>query len=201
MRIRRLQLESWQMARLSVVTQMARLSIDAPIRKIKSIQQQRAQMIVNRENPSLEIDIQDIRGSVGRSSVNTLVQASASRAYNIRQSINNGSYNSSNISALSHRGNPIILITRSRISSANQSDTSQAVIDGIASVKGNPGSLSIDWSLQDITISWDEYQAPVITIEPKPSVNVELAQEPFVEFKVVEQAYPPETGGTIDEAV
>jgi hypothetical protein len=68
-------------------------------------------------------------------------------------------------------------------------------------MKSDPGSLSIDCSMHDISITWDDYQAPVITIEPKPSVDIVLVQEPHLAFRVVENTYPPESGRTIDKEV
>jgi hypothetical protein len=65
----------------------------------------------------------------------------------------------------------------------------------------DPGMLEIDWTDHEITIRWDEYQAPVIVIDPKPSVNIELEQEPSIEIKVVEYVYPPEQGATVNTEV
>lgn len=202
MKIRRLQIESQQMAQLTVEAQMARLSINAPVRRIKAVQQQRAQMTVDREYPSLEVDMQSLRNNIGLKSVGTLVQESASQAYEqVRQGIKNIENNGDYIATLPRRGNPIAEIARSTMLRVKQASTTGGVSDPTVAVKSDPGSLSIDWSLQDISITWDDYQTPIITIEPKPSIEVVLAQEPHLEFRVVEQSYPPETGRTIDQAV
>lgn len=202
MKVRRLQIESEQMARLSIETQMARLSINAPVRRIKAVQQQRVQMTVSREYPSLEVNMESLRNNIGLKSVGTLVQESAAQAVSqAQQGIKNIENNGDFVSALPRRGNPIADIARSTMLRTKQAAPSGRASDPTVSVKSNPGSLSIDWSLQDISISWDDYQSPIITVEPKPSVDVMLVQEPHLEFKVVEQSYPPETGRTIDEAV
>lgn len=202
MKIRRLQIESRQLARLSIEAQLARLSIDAPVRRIKDVQQQRAQMKINREGPSLEVDMQSLRNNIGLKSVATLARESASQAAaQIRQGIKNIENNGDYVAAMPHRGNPIGTISRSALLQVKQPPPPRGASDPTVSVKSNPGSLSIDWSVQDISITWDDYQAPIITIEPKPSVEVVLAQEPYLEFKVVEQSFPPETGRTIDEEI
>lgn len=202
MRIRRLQIESSQMARISIQAQMARLSINAPLRRINSIQQQSAQMSVDKENPSLEVDAESLRNNIGLKSPATLTREAASQSVDqIKQTIkkieNNGDY----VATLPRSGNPIPQIARNALLSPKPAAPPRGVSDPTVSIKSNPGSLSIDWSMQDLSITWDDYQTPVITIEPKPSVNVVLAQEPYIEFKVVEQAYPPESGRTIDKEV
>ncbi len=190
------------MARLSIDAQLARISINAPTRRIKAVQQQRAQMTVDREFPSLEVDMQSLRNNIGLKSVGTLVRESAVKAaQHVKQAIkdieNNGDY----IAALPRSGNPFAQISRSALVSVKQPPAPRGISDPTVSVKSNTGSLSIDWSMQDISIKWDDYQNPIITIETKPSVEFALAQEPHLEFRVVEQSFPPETGRTIDQAV
>lgn len=202
MKIRRLQVESQQMARLTVQVQMAQLSINAPMRTIKTVQQQRAQMKVNREYPTLQVDMESLRNNIGLKSVGTLVRENASQAQaQVRQGIkdieNNGDY----VATFPRSGNPIAEVSRRAMHRVKQSPPAGSAVDPTVPIQSNPGSLSIDWSLQDMSITWDDYQNPIITFEPKPSVDFVLAQEPQLEFKVVEQSYPAETGRTIDKAV
>jgi hypothetical protein len=200
MKIRRLQIESQQMARISVKAQLARLSIDAPIRGIKAVQQRRAQMTVNRENPSLEIDMVNLRNNIGLKSVRTLTQETASQSLaHARQAIKNIENNGDYVAQLPRTGNPIAQISRSKLVRSIPAPTPRGVSDPTVSVKSDPGSLSIDWSMQDLSITWDDFQTPTITIEPKPSIDVVLVQEPRLEFKVVEHSFPPESGRTIDK--
>lgn len=190
------------MARLSVEAQLAQLSINAPMRRIKAIQQQRAQMTVKREDPSLEIDMTSFRNNNGLKSVATLARESASQATaKVKQSIKNIENNGDRVAAQPRNGNPIAQIARSALVSIKQPAPPRGASDPTVSVMSEPGSLNIDWSVQDMSITWDDYQNPVISIEPKPSVEILLAQKPTLEFKVVEQAFPPETGRTIDKEV
>jgi hypothetical protein len=99
---------------------------------------------------------------------------------------------------LPHGRNPIAQVAKQKVKSAPPPRQGGAVIDPTIRIKANPGSISINWSIQDVKIIWDDYQAPVIRIDPKPYINVELAQEARVEFKVVEQSIPPEAGRMID---
>lgn len=181
---------------------MAGLSINTPMRRIKAVQQQRPQMTVKREYPSLDVDMQSLRDNIGLKSVGTLVKESASQAYaKVQQGIKNIENNGDAIAALPQQGNPIAEISRSAMLRVKQAPTSGGAVDPTVPIKSNPGSLRIDWSVQDIAISWDNYQSPIITVEPKPSVDIALAQKPHLEFRVVEQSFPPETGRTIDQAV
>lgn len=189
------------MARIRVEAQMARLSIDMQPRRMR-VDWQRAKMTVSRENPSLEIDMEDLRNNIGLKSIDTLTREMASQSYaQARQGIkdieNNGDY----VAKLPHSGNPIAQIARNSMLEVRRMPAAGNVSDPTVPVKSHPGSLSIDWSVHDVSITWDDYQDPVITIDPKPAVNVTLAQEPHIAFKVVEYAYPPESGRTIDEEI
>jgi hypothetical protein len=69
---------------------------------------------------------------------------------------------------------------------------------GPVKMKGDPGSLSINWSSHDLKIEWDDYQSPQITVEPKASVDIRVVQEPYIEISVAEKMIPPEKGVAID---
>jgi hypothetical protein len=188
------------MARLRIEVQLARLSIDYKHRRIKEIQQQSAQMKVSREYPSLQVDMRSLRNNIGLKNIEVLVRENVSQAYSsVQQSIKTIENSGDQIAALPRKGNAIAAIARQNMLRTRQPSVPRGVSDPTVGMKSNPGSLSIDWSLQDLTISWDDYQAPVITLDPKPSVNIELAQEARIEFKVVEQSIPPESGRTIDK--
>jgi hypothetical protein len=201
MKVRRLQLDVDQMARLSIEIQMARLSIDYKHRKIKEVQQHSARMNVSRTNPSLDVDMQSLRNNIGLKNVEVLTQDNAAQAVSQAQQAvktieNNGDY----IAVLPKKnGNPIAAIARQTMLRTRQPAVPRGSSDPTVMIKGNPGTLTIDWSLHDITISWDDYQAPVITLDPKPSVDIELAQEARIEFRVVEMSIPPEAGRTFDK--
>ncbi len=95
-------------------------------------------------------------------------------------------------------GNPAAEIARRNMLKIRR-PIQRGLISPTVPMKGDPGSLSIDWLIHDLVIKWDDYQSPVITLDPKPSVDVEMVQEPRLEFKVVEQSIPPEAGRTIDK--
>jgi hypothetical protein len=202
MKIRRLQIESQQMARISVQAQMARLSISMPIRRIKAVQQHRAQMTVSRKNPSLEVDMESLRNNIGLKSIGTLTREIAAQSFaQARQGTKNIENNGDYVAALPHEGNPIAQISRTAMLRTKTVSAPAKAADPTVSIKGNPGSIKINWSLQDVSIIWDEYQTPIITVDPKPSVNIVMAQEPRLEFKVVEHSYPPESGRTVNEEI
>lgn len=203
MKVVRLEVESQQMARLHIESQRAGLSIDAPFRRIKSIQPPRAKMKVRREAPSMDIDMERFRNNVGLKSINTLTQELSRQASNkASQAIKEMDRYGDAMAQLPHNGNIIAQIARNSVLAPGKPLTGTGVAqDATVGMTGHPGSFSIDWSMQDMSIRWDENQAPVITLEPKPSVDIQLAQAPNIEFKVVEQRIPAPTGRTIDAQV
>jgi hypothetical protein len=200
MKIRRLQVEENQMAQIRVESRMARLSIDTRLRRIKQTEQQSAQMRVIRENPSIETDMEELRNNIGLKDTVTLTRDMTSRAAShMEQAIKTARRNSDYISSLPQSGNPIAQVERQNVLAVPRLPEAGGIIDPTVDIRCNPGSISIDWSIQDVTIIWDDYQSPVIRVEPKPSVNVELVQEQRLSFRVVEQSIPPEAGRMIDE--
>lgn len=203
MKVVRLEVVTNQLAKLSISSQLAGLSIDAPARRIKSIQPQRARMEVSRENPRIDIDMEQFRNNIGMKSIGTLTAELGRQAFGqARQAIVEMDRNGDAMAQLPHHGNVIAQIARNRMLTPSRPITGTGVAqDPTVGMTGHPGSLSVDWSMQDMSISWDENQAPVITLEPKPSVDIRLAQKPHIEFRVVEQMIPALAGRTIDEQV
>ncbi len=203
MKIRRLQVEEMTLPRINVDTTMARLSVHAPIRRIKTIHGQHPQMTVSRENPKIEVDMESLRNNIGLKSSATLVrdQAAKARAQST-QGIKDIENAGDAMAAIPHSGNPVAAIALAKITRmAPNLQGSGRAVDPTVDIKGHKGALSIDWSIQDISISWEEYQQPVITVDPKPSVEITLAQPGHIKFIVVEQSFPPEKGRSIDEEV
>jgi hypothetical protein len=202
MKVRRLQIEH-QMAQLQIDSRFARISIESKIRRMR-IEQLNAQMTVNRENPKIELDLEAFKDNIGLKEIGTLTHESAARArelakQGIREMVRNGNY----VGTLPSHGNAIAQVAmQEMLKSTVPQMGSGAVPDGAVKMKGNPGDFNIDWSRNDITISWDQYQIPVITVEPPPPyVTIALAQKPALEFTIVEQSYPPETGSSVDMKV
>lgn len=203
MKVVRLEIVSRQMARLSIESQRAGLSIEAPARRIRSIQPHSATMEVSLENPSIDVDMERFQNNVGLKSVPTLTRDISRQASNhADQAIKEMNRNGDAMARLPRNGNVIAQIAKNEVLAPVQPLTGSGVAqDATVEVTGHPGSVSIDWSMQDMSIIWDENQAPVIRLEPKPSVNIELAQAANIEFRVVEQMIPAESGRKIDAQI
>lgn len=203
MKIRRLQIEEMTLPRISVDTTMARISVHAPIRRIKTIHGQHPRMTVSRENPKIEVDMESLRNNIGMKSSATLIQDQAAKARaQSTQGIKDIENAGDAMAAIPHSGNPVAAIALAKITRmAPNLQGSGRAVDPTVDIKGYKGTLSIDWSIQDISISWEEYQQSVITVDPKPSVEITLTQPGHMKFIVVEQSIPPEKGRSIDEEV
>lgn len=200
MKVRRLQVETMELARLRVQTERAQISIEAPLRRIADLQPQRTQMDISSESPSVKVDMTSLMNNIGLKDIGTLAQdvvteAQAKAKQGIKEIENNGD----TVAKLINRGNAIAQIARSRILEVAQPAKPRGAVDPTAEIIVNTGSLKIDWSTQDLKIQWDELQMPVISVDPKASVDISLAQKAHVEFKVVELSIPPVTGRNVDQ--
>lgn len=203
MKVRRLQIEEFELARISIQTQMARLSIHAPIRRIKTISNEKPEMTVRRESPSIEVDMESLHNNIGlKSPMSLMREYTAQTKSQSTQAIKDIENNGDALAALPQNGNPVATIARNTLlQPVPPLKGSGTPSDPTVSVKGHQGALNIDWSIQDVSISWDDYQSPVITLDPKPSVDVTLAQPGQLKFIVVEQSFPPEKGRSLDKEV
>ena len=198
MKVKRIHVEQ-QRAQLKIDSQMAALSIKMPVRRMK-IEQKPARMTVNKSPARVNIDMQDFRNKIGMKSIHTLIDESAARAVaqaseSIKQITSDGDF----VAAMPSSGNSIAELSRMKMLSVNEPSLYNGNIpDGTVKMQGTPGDIQIDWSSHEVVISWDEFQSPNITLEPKASVNVELAQRPSIEFSVVEQSIPKESGTILD---
>lgn len=202
MKVRRLQIESQQMARIGIEMQMARLNVDMKMRRMR-VDDQNPEMSLERVNPSLDVDMTRLRNNLGMKDINTLTRELGTRAVeHAQQAIKNIENNGDNVAKMPRSGNPIAQIARTAMLREKRPlPVGTGDMDGTVDIKSDPGSINIDWSIHDMSITWDDYQSPIITIEPKPSVDIMIEQEPHLKFKVIEQTYPPESGRAIDEEI
>lgn len=201
MKMQRLQIEQ-QSAQIRIESQRASLSIEMTKRSML-VQQRRAQMNIRQQSPKIELDMQNFRNNIGLKSNRAFMEenianARAQAEQGIRQMAVDGDF----IGTIPSSVNNIAQLAISKMLKVEEPKlNSGKVPPGAIKMDGKPGSLQINWSRHDLKINWDEYQNPKITVEPKASVHIEIVREPVLEFTVVEEFIPSETGRTIDALV
>lgn len=198
MKVRRIQIEQVP-AQIRVESQRAALSIETQ-RRGMTVEKRPAQMSVERRDGTVEVDMEGLYDNIGLKSIRTLTAENAMRAQaQVEQSIRESADEADYVAALPHAGNAIAEVARSRMLGRREpAMNSGGAPPGALGMRGVPGGVSIDWSRHELKINWDDFQSPVITVEPKASVDVQVVQKPAVTCTVVELTIPPETGGTID---
>ncbi len=198
MRVRRLQIEQ-QMAKIAIESTMASLKIDIPKREM-IIQSRKAEMTLDREEGKIELDLSVQKANLGLMGVRDLTSARIAEAKSkLEQSRLEYSADGDAIATLPSRGNAIAAVAKKNMLKTRPPEmNSGRVPQPAVRVEGKPGKLDINWTKSDLVIKWGKYEPPVITVEPKASVEIELIQEPVVECRVVEMEIPPETGRMID---
>jgi hypothetical protein len=198
MKVQRLQIEQ-QMAKIDIESTKPVLKIDMPKREMQIVTKN-AEMTLNMEQGGVEIDMTAFRNNMGVRSLSdfsskNIADAKAGVEQRRREYTAEGDL----IAALPSNGNSIAQVALSHVLAADMPEmNSGKVPEKPVKVSGQPGKIDINWSKSDVVIKWGKYEPPEITVEPKASVNIELAQEPIVECKVVEMEIPPETGRMID---
>jgi hypothetical protein len=200
-RIQKLQIEQ-KFARISIQNQMARLQIRTPIRRIKEVDVKRAQMIVQRKGPRVQIDSGVLLRNTARGGLQHLLSVKAAEArQSLQKVIKNLNQKAKVMLESPDRSQIIAQNAMNDMLSVPEMYPKAEIGENPVAFGIDPGMLQIDWTEHEITIRWDEYQAPVIVVDPKPSVNIMLEQEPSIEIKVVEHVYPPEQGATVNTEV
>ncbi|MPM97961.1 hypothetical protein SDC9_145142 [bioreactor metagenome] len=166
-----------------------------------TVDQARAQMRVEQQAPEVELDMQAFRDTLGMKTMGTLNKQAAQRAKSTAsQGIKDIAADANFVGTLPSEGNAIGKLARMRMMEVSTPQTGIGEgATGNVGMKGDPGKLQIDWDKHDLKITWNDYQTPVITVEPKPSVSVEMIQEPQVQITVVEMSIPPEVGVAMDQ--
>lgn len=198
MKVRRIEIEQ-QMAQIQVDAQRASLSVEMR-RRGMSVEQDSPRMQVSRSAPDIALDLERFHDNIGLKSIFTLTRETAARAQaQVSQSIKRFASDADFIGTLPQTGNPIAQVARQHMLESAVFDSGRSVVpEGAIKMEGKTGELKIDWSKNDLVINWNQFQTPIITVEPKASVEVQLAREPVLEFTVVEEYIPPETGQTLD---
>lgn len=201
MKIHRVQIEQ-QAARIGVESRRASLDIKTR-RRTMTVENSPPEMSVTSEDPKVTLDLQQFRNSIGLKSIRTLADESVARAQaHVLESIRALSADGDAVATLPSQGNPIAQVARRRMLQDKTPEIcSGEVPPGPIKMEGDPGKLSIDWSRNELKIEWGDPEPPVITVEPKASVEVHLEQMPSVKISVVELSIPPETGARLDERI
>jgi hypothetical protein len=198
MKVQRLQIEQ-QMAQIHIASQRASLSIEMPKRTMR-VERKRARMAVDRRNGKIELNMRKFRDNIGLKGILSLAAENAARAKakaerGIREIVRTGD----RIGTLPGGENPVASAIREKMLEPETVQSDWDIVPaGAVEMEGKPGALDINWLRHDLKIAWDEYQTPIITVEPKPAVYVEIVREPNVEYTVVELTIPAETGRSID---
>ena len=199
MKVYRLRIEQ-EMARIAVESQMAALAIKKQQRTMH-IEQQRAIMSIEREAAYMKLDLQGFYDNIGLKGPQTLNRDTAANARaDANQAISQIMSDARFVGTLPATSNGIGQLARQKLLAPYQPEPG-GMPPGAMEMQGNPGRIQIDWSNYELNIIWDQYQAPKIRLEPKASVEVRLAQEPRIEYRMVEEMIPPRSGRNIDAAI
>ncbi|MGE4354054.1 MAG: DUF6470 family protein [Oscillospiraceae bacterium] len=198
MKIQRLQIEQ-QFIQIGVDSQFAALSISIPTRRMK-ISRQDAEMDINRQSPDISLDMQDFRNNNGIKDIEAFSEEYTTKAFeHVSRSIRRLASDGDFMGALPSKGNKIAELAKNRMLESHAPQMNSGDVPyGAIKMKGDPGSFNIDWTSHDVKIQWDDYQTPKIIVEPKASVDVYVAREPLIEYTVIEQTIPAESGREID---
>lgn len=200
MNVQRLQIEQ-QMARIQIESQRAALRIEQGRRQM-DVSYEAAQMSVERHNGKIDIDLTPLENNTGRMDALTLQRSVASQsAAAAQQGIEGISSDGNYVAQLPGNGvSRIGELARQKIISKKAAPTPgrSPVPPTPVELTADPGDLSIDWTPHQVEIDWGQVQQPSFSVEPAPQVNVELVQEPSLQFSVVELTIPAEPGQTID---
>ena len=198
MRFQKLQIEQ-KFARISIENQMARLEIRTPMRRIRSINVKRPQMLVSRRWPSLQINSDVLKKNTARGSIQELLNLKAQEAKeSLHKVVQNLNQKAKEMLETADRAGLIAQQAMDTLLSVRELKPKAELGENPVSFYIDPGELHIDWTEHEISIQWDEYQSPIIVLEPKPQVRVKLEQRQAIVIKVVEYVYTPEQGMTIN---
>jgi hypothetical protein len=198
MKVQRLHIEQ-QMAKISVESTMASLKIEIPKREM-IIQMPKVEMSLDMEKGTIDIDMSGFWHNAGFKTMLEMASENAAKAKSeLEQSRREEAAEADYIGALPSSGNAIGQVSRRNLLKTDMPEMNTGRLpEKPVKIEGKPGKLNINWEKSDLVIRWGKYEPPIITVEPKPSVKIELAQEPKVETTVVELEIPPETGRMID---
>lgn len=200
MEVQRVQIEQ-QMARIKIESQRAQIKIEQQMRQLE-INMERAQMSVNQEHGSLDVDSTALKNNTARKDIYTLQDHYASSAVQQgRQGIAEIVSDAAFVGDIPNRSgaSKIGQLARQKMLDPTPPSTGRSTLpqSGI-DITGKKGEFSIDWTPYKLDISWGDMQGPVVTLDPKAQVNVELAQRASVDCSVVTMTIPKDIGNLVD---
>ena len=198
MKVVRLQMQH-QMAQIQVESKRAKLNIESPRRQMDT-DFSPARMSVDNQLGSVMLDSTSLRENTARRSIFSLQRQFAAEAVEaawqgVAETVQTGD-------ALAQQPNPGDVwgslaqekMLEVDVPTYGRSTVPQAGV----SMSGDGGHCDISWTPHHLEITWDAFERPHVSLEPEPSVAVELAREAQVSCEVVEEEIPSEIGQNID---
>ena len=187
-----------QMGQIEVTTTRARLNIETARREM-NVETTPAKISIERKAAEVHLDQTNLRNNTALRGISAEAHAYAQKAASLaQQGIEQTASDGDFVGTLPGHNNGIPDAALSHMLEVTTPSYARSTVppQGVA-VKGTPGDININWANYDVEITWDEMQLPSITVEPKPSVNIQLATRPAMEVTVVEEEIPPEMPGQI----
>ncbi len=199
MKVQRIQIEQ-QMARIKIESQRAALRIQTSQRQME-VKREAAKMKVDSQLGKVDIDMTPLKNNTARKDPLTLQQSFASQSLvSAQQGTRSIASDGEFVGQQPGCGHcQISELSRMKLMNPQKPTSGHSLVpDNPVVLKGDAGHLNIDWTPQSFEIEWDQVQGPVVTLDPKPSVSVDLVQPANLQFSVVELTIPAEPGQTID---
>ena len=202
MKVQRVQIEQ-QMARIKIESQRAALRIEQGKRQME-VHREPGKLTVERRMGKINIDQTPIKNLTARKDPMTLQKDYAAQSLAAaRQGTRNIARTGDQVAEVPYGDTSRISdVARMRLMNPPKPDTGFGMVpETPVHFDGDPGDLTIDWTPQSIEIVWGQVAQPTFTLDPKPSVSVELVQRADVQLTIEEMTIPAETGQTVDVKV
>ncbi|MBE6913482.1 MAG: hypothetical protein E7472_00905 [Ruminococcaceae bacterium] len=202
MKLQRIQIEQ-QMVRIKIESQRAALRIQQGKRQME-VRREPGKLTVERRMGKINIDQSPIKNITARKDPMTLQKDFAAQSFAAaRQGTHDIARNGDMVAEVPYGDTSRISdLARMKLMNPPKPDPGFGMVPKTpVHFDGDPGELSIDWTPQTVEIIWGQVAQPTFTVDPKPSVEVEVVQRADVQLSLVEMSIPAETGQTIDVKV
>jgi len=198
MKVVRLQMQH-QLAQIQVESKRAKLNIESPRRQMDA-DFSPARMSVDNQLGSVTLDSTALRENTARRSIFSLQRQFAEEAIQdawqgVAETVQAGAA----VAQQPNSGNVWGSLAQEKLLEVDVPAYGRSPVpqSGI-SMSGDRGHCDSSWTPHSMEITWDAFERPRVSLEPEPSVAVELAREAQVRCEVVEEEIPPEIGQNID---
>jgi len=184
-----------RMAKIGIEVQQAQLHVEMPDQSME-INWEPPKMTINHKSGDVDLNMDEFKSNLGLKNYDELIDDAASEAFTTAAEATKDIVNTAAfVGDVSIGGqNKVGEAAKNKMLEYIDTNTGRSSVPPNITMDGHPGSLEIEWTKGELSVDFEGGGMAEVYVEPPCSVEVQLAERPYVRVSLAEESIPPASG-------